>query len=983
MKNKISPIASGLRKQAEELLRKGSSGVSVFNVEDPILTPSDLQLSQPLSLSETQKLIYELEVHQIELEMQNDELSIAIRDADIAAHKYLKLFEFAPTGYFTLSSEGEIFEINLCGATMLGKSRSHLTSRRFGLFISEGSLNVFNHFLDAIFKSKTRESCEVTILNDSINPTIVFLTGIINDNENECLINAIDITVSKLTEESLQESEEKFRSSFMTSHDAFYIGSMDEGVIYEVNDVFEEVFGYSREETIGKSSLELNLYNNPQDRSRMIAELKKNGFVKDMEMRGQKKNGELIFVLISVRIIQISKQKYILGVIRDISERKLSEEFLQSSQEKYRAIFENIQDIYYQTNLTGIVLEISPSIKKFSEFEREEIIGYPVQNLYANPEERQDLLFDIMAAGELHDYELRIKTKSGKKKIVSINARLIFNSSGMPDHIDGSMRDITRRKQAEDEVKKLQKAIENSNASVVITDNKGNIEYANPYFTQLTGYTREEYSGQNPNVLKSGYHSAAFYKELWKTINSGQTWEGEFYNRKKDGSHFWENAVISPVQNEKNEITHYVAIKTDITAAKKINEELINAKLRAEESDNLKTAFLNNISHEIRTPFNGILGFLSILQSDDLTTAERIEYNSIINDSAHRLMNTINDIAEVSALQTNKITISESEITISTLIDDLTNHFTQDLNRKALSFTITNELPKNITFIYSDKLKLNTILNNLVSNAIKFTNLGTIGLEIRMKDSHIHYGLNENQQISSKESLDSRATNSVVPEPEIEFAIRDTGIGIPENKLKAIFERFIQADSSNTRRFEGSGLGTTIAKAYVEALGGTIRVESKEGQGSLFSFTIPCRTESKEKIALQTRNPGKSAHQVNLLKILIAEDDEASFMYLKMVIKPYTKELLIAKTGQEAVKLCSNNPDIDLVLMDIRMPVLDGNDATIQIRLINPKVIIIAQTAHALTSDNEKAIASGCNDYISKPIQKDQLITLIQKYFRI
>ena len=641
---------------------------------------------------------------------------------------------------------------------------------------------------------------------------------------------------------ALKESDEKFRLSFQGRRDAFYIESFDDGgVIVEVNDAFEKLFGYSREETLGKSTFELNLYDHGEDHLEMIKELRTKGSVSGVKLTGRKKNGELISLSISLSIIQNKRQKCISGVISENSEREISAQFPHINDERCRAIFENIQDVFYQTTLEGEIIELSPSIKKLSDFDREEIIGKQVQMLYHDPNEREVLLDSITGKRDLHDYELKIKTKTGQIKIVSINARLIDDPLGIPHHIDGSMRDITRRKQAEEEVKILQKAIENSNASVVITDNNGNIEYANPYYVQLTGFTKDDYMGQNPNILNSGYHSRSFYDGLWKTIKSGQTWEGEFYNRKKNGQHFWEHAIISPVQNEKNEITHYVAIKTDITAAKKINEELINAKLRAEESDKLKTAFLNNISHEIRTPFNGILGFISILQSEDLSTEERGEYTKIINESAFRLINTISDIAEASALQTGTITILESEFSLIRLTDELIQRFKIDLERKGLSFTINNKLPGELTFISTDHQKLNIILNNLISNAIKFTNFGSIELCIQLRQD-----INSDNSCEENDPEATLPTNSIKTTSQIEFVVKDTGIGIAENKQLSIFERFIQVDDSNTRRFEGSGLGTTIAKAYVEALGGTIWVESDMGKGSLFHFTIPAPPEPKK-----------------------------------------------------------------------------------------------------------------------------------------
>ncbi len=837
MKNRIRSTAFNFRQKAEELLKMGnsfSSSQSVANINES---------SNTLAQEDIKRLIYELEVHRIELELQNEELGLTVREAEKSAQKYSKLFDFAPSGYFILSGDGEIIDINLYGASLLGKSRSLLKNNRFGFFVTNETRSAFNLFLGNIFETHEKGFCELTLVSDDDSPKYLYLTGTVDENKELCLITAVDITANKHAEESANKSEEK-----------------------------------------------------------------------------------------------------------------------------YRTIFENIQDIFFQTNVAGIVLEISPSIKIFSEYDREEIIGNPILNLYYNPFERVSFLEAIMKSGELHDYELKVKTKMGEKKFISINARLIYNSEGLPDHIDGSMRDITRRKQAEAELSKLQKAIENSKASVVITDLSGNIEYANPYFSQLTGYTREEYTGQNPRFLKSGFHSQEFYKELWDTIKSGKTWEGEFYNRKKNGNFYWENAVISPLQNDQNEITHFVAIKTDITAAKKISEELITAKLHAEESDKLKTAFLNNISHEIRTPFNAILGFLTILQEEDLSRLEREEYTRIVNESSNRLMKTISDIAEVSAIQTGQTLVLESKVDINQIFNDLQRNFQPEIENKGLTFTINIELPATLPPFYTDSLKLISILNNLLNNAVKFTNSGSVELNVSMRD--------ENR-------VNDYINNSAVQPSVLEFVVKDTGIGIPDDQQQVLFERFMQIDNSNTRKYEGSGLGTTIAKAYAELLGGSIWVISEVGKGSAFHVTIPYRTEPNKKQRTNDSLSLKPNDHANSLKIMIAEDDEASAIFLKLLLKQYCREILIVSNGEEAVDTCRNCPDIDLVFMDIRMPVLDGYLATQQIRQFNPELIIFAQTANALSGDEEKALESGCNAYLAKPIQQGQLMSLLNKYFKL
>ena len=386
-------------------------------------------------------------------------------------------------------------------------------------------------------------------------------------------------------------------------------------------------------------------------------------------------------------------------------------------------------------------------------------------------------------------------------------------------------------------------------------------------------------------------------------------------------------------------------------------------KERAEESDNLKTSFLNNISHEIRTPFNGILGFLKLILEDDLTDDEKAEYGAIINLSSSRLMNTINDIVEISQIQAGQMKVLPSEIKINQLISELFDRFKNDAGNKGLQFTIENGLPVNTEYLNTDRNKLNIILNHLISNAIKFTKIGSIELGIQLVEKG----------------------------GEILFSVKDTGVGIPKAKQQLIFDIFMQGDVSNTRSFEGSGLGLAIAKAYTEMLGGKIWVESDRNgeltsKGSAFYFTIPYIRESKEekvikKIFKNQKPDNKNNPENSGLKILIVEDDIGSAVLVEVAVRKFARELIKVNTGVEAVEACRNNPDIDLVLMDIKMANMDGLEATRQIRKFNKDVIIIAQTAYAQTGDREKTIEAGCNDYIAKPILTDKLMALIQKYF--
>jgi len=510
----------------------------------------------------------------------------------------------------------------------------------------------------------------------------------------------------------------------------------------------------------------------------------------------------------------------------------------------------------------------------------------------------------------------------------------------------------------------IQTILDNLPIGLALNDiDKGQATYMNKKFEEIYGWTSAELTSI-ASFFEKIYPDEEYRRRITERIiadiNSGDPekmyWENISVTR-KDGSTRIVNAANIPL-TEQNTM---VSTVMDITMLHQIQNDLIKAKERAEESDKLKSSFLNNISHEIRTPFNGILGFLSLLQEDDLSADERDEYIGIINKSAYRLMNTINDIVEISQIQAGQAKITVSEANIRKLISGVYNHFKPDAEIKGLTFNFNNELPVNIETVFVDNTKLNTILTILIGNAIKFTKGGAIQLDIRLA----------NQAVETHGSA------------SLQFSVKDTGIGISENKREAIFELFRQEDGSNTRQFEGSGLGLSIAKAYVEMLGGNIWVESEEGQGSVFYFTLPLNFTPIEKEVDKNPDLAKGTeNQIRDLKILIAEDDDESAMLLQRTVKVFGKEVINVRNSVDAIETCRNNPDIDLILMDIKMPGVDGYEATRQIRQFNTKVIIIAQTAYALLGDRENAIESGCNDYISKPINKDQFMDLMRKYFK-
>ena len=413
-----------------------------------------------------------------------------------------------------------------------------------------------------------------------------------------------------------------------------------------------------------------------------------------------------------------------------------------------------------------------------------------------------------------------------------------------------------------------------------------------------------------------------------------------FYKKKKNNQ-FLETEVLKR--------TNELRIKNSELERNGI--ELMNAKVKAEESDRLKSAFLTNMSHEIRTPMNSILGFTNLLIDPNLSESDKELFADNIQSGSDRLLNTIDNIIEASRIEASQLKSSNSNFCINKLIEEIYNRFNSDNTNTRIEFSFSNGLPKAESSIFSDKSKISVILTNLIKNAFKFTKEGAINFGYRKKDNFL------------------------------EFYVVDTGVGVPIERQDAIFNLFVQSDIEDRNAYQGSGLGLFIAKSYVELLGGRIWIKSNLETGSSFYFTIPCQYDQSEESGLVSGVNDVSLKDSSAeLKILIVEDDMNSDVYLTAIVGNLTKHILHASDGMEAVNICQQQMDIDLILMDLKMPVMNGIDAIKKIREFNKDVYIIAQTAYALVGDRENAIQAGCNDYVSKPVKKDELLAKIAKY---
>lgn len=641
-----------------------------------------------------------------------------------------------------------------------------------------------------------------------------------------------------------------------------------------------------------------------------------------------------------------------------ITGRTKAEKALYKSEKRYRTLFENVQDVFYQTELAGTILEISPSIKQFTGFSREELIGNQVINLYYNPDDRIIFLAAIMKTGELLDYELRLKTKTGLLIYVSINGRLIYDAECKPHHIDGALRDITGRKQAEEGMRqneaRLHAIMQAIPDLIWLKDPDGVYLLCNTVFERVFGAREGYIVGKTDYDFVDKELADSFRENDRKAMAAGKpTSNEEWIIYADDGHRALLDTIKTPIYDFMGTLVGVLGVGHDITERQRMEAELVLAKVKAEESDRLKSAFLANMSHEIRTPMNGILGFTELLKEPDLTGEDQKAYISIIEKSGKRLLNIINDIVSISKVESGQMEVYPSQTNVNEQLEFIYKFFKPEVEQKGLQLIFKKKVPAKEAIIKTDREKIYAILTNLTNNAIKFTEQGVIEIGCEKKGAFL------------------------------EFFVRDTGKGIRPELKGIIFQRFMQGDESLNRIFEGAGLGLSISKAYVEMLGGRIWVESEVGKGSVFYFTIPC-DEKPQEVNLTAGVDVIADEEVEIhdLKILVVDDDETSVLLITKALKKIMDAPLLAKTGVEAVDACRKNPGIDLVLMDIRMPAMDGYEATTQIRQFNKDVIIIAQTAYALPGDKEKALEAGCNDYTTKPIDILALKRLIQKHFK-
>ncbi len=660
-------------------------------------------------------------------------------------------------------------------------------------------------------------------------------------------------------------------------------------------------------------------------------------------------------------------------------QRRRADAALQDSEANYRALTEQVPAIIYRARLDELstIIYISPAIVTLG-WTSDEWLAQPTLWLEClHPDDRGRVLAAAALSrqeGGSFDVEYRLRTRGGDWRHLHDRAGVVRDGAGQPLSLQGVMIDVSARVQAEAELRKLSQAVEQSPNSTVITNLRAEIEYVNEAFLEVTGYSREEVMGQNPRILQDPGVGQGDHAGMWAALMAGRSWRGVFRNRRKDGSVYTEFAHIAPLRQPDGRITHYVAVKEDITEKMRTAEELDRhrqrleelvhertaelaiARHRAEAANRAKSAFLANMSHEIRTPMNAIVGLSFLLQRDQVSPrqASRLEK---IDAAALHLLSIINSILDLSKIEAGKMLLDEVDFELGTVLDRAHALIADRAMAKGVAVRIEPDaLPG---WLHGDATRLSQALFNYADNALKFTARGSIVLRMRVLE----------------EGDDTLL---------LRFEVQDTGIGIDAAELPRLFQTFEQADTSTTRRYGGTGLGLALTHRLAELMGGETGVESQPGVGSTFWLTARLRhamappapaLPDAEMTDLELRRRCHGA------RVLLAEDDAVNREVAIELLHAAGVVVDTAVDGRQAVQHALAQP-YDLVLMDVQMPVMDGFDATRALRA-EPRLTglpIVALTANAFEEDRRACIAAGMNDFVTKPVDPKLLYATILRW---
>lgn len=881
-----------------------------------------------------------------------------------------KVLEFALEGIAQLDSHGCYLSVNKMYASLAGYEQNEMIGMSWEETVAPNEWEHMRHNYQ-IMLAEGKVSVEtVGVKKDG---SFFFKRVVMITNHSEtgtflgsyCFMN--DITEIKEIEKIIRESAIKFQAIF---HQSFqFIGLLSpDGMVLEANRSALQACGLQPEDVIGKVFWETPWWSHSvasqEQLKKAIIEVKERGFVR-FEATHPAADGSIITVDFSLKAVRDDKGEVILLIPegRDISDKKMIEDALRASEEQFRNSMEYASIGMALVSPEGRFLKVNQALCNIVGYSSEELVQTDFQTITHPEDLYADLVFvQKILNREIPSYEIekRYIHKNGNFVWILLSVSLIWSHEGLPLHFVAQMQDITKRKMFEQQIldneTRFRLVTEKvKDYAILMLDPEGYIKIWNIGAKRIKGYSANEILGQHFSIFYTQEAKEAHHpeRELEHAKNYG-SYEEEGWRVRKNGSCFWASVVITALFDDENKLLGFSKITRDLTERKFAEEQLEKAKSEAEQSAKFKSAFLANMSHEIRTPINGVLGLTEILLETSLVEEQRY-YLSMIQSSGKILLTIINDILDFSKIEAGKIQIEETPFKLREDVNEIIAPFIQQSQNREIEirYQIDSRIPD---VLIGDINRIRQILNNLISNALKFTEKGEITLGVH---------------------LIQHLENNLV----LDFWVQDTGIGLSEEQQHCIFEPFIQADNSTSRKYGGTGLGLSIVKNLVTLMNGKLWVESNLGQGSSFHFVLEFMTPYVGKPALAEVNFAGIEPPQRPLQILLAEDITTNQIVATAMLQKMGHTITLAQNGKQVLELLEKQ-HFDLILMDMLMPEMDGLEATRCIRQLemasSQHIPIIALTANALESDKVLCLQAGMDSFVSKPFNKEALFNAIQ-----
>jgi PAS domain S-box-containing protein len=867
---------------------------------------------------------------------------------------YRGLFNSVVDAIYIQDKDGRFLDVNQGAVEMYGYPREYFIGRSPADLAAPG-VNDLEKTLEAVRKTFAGEPQLFEWWgkrkNGEIFPKEVRLYRSLYFGQEVVVALGQDITNRKRAEENVRRSEMRFRRVWESSMDGMRI--LDErGSIVMVNDAFCRLMERPESAVIGKPytviyesiSAEQDIVDVKIFQERFASRT----FERHQEVELPLTGGKRILAEISNSVLEIPNEPLLLlSIFRDVTARREAERKLRESEEKFRSVSEQSPNMIY-INKKGKVVYVNQRCVDMMGFTKEEFYdpGFNFMSLIAP--EYDSLVMENFAkhrsGADIPSYEYALLTKD-QKRIVGLHTTRLMNYEG-ESAILGIVTDVTERRHVEEELRKLHRAVEQSPSSIVITDAKGTIEYVNPKFSEVTGYAFEEAKGQNPRILKSGYTAAEEYSKLWETILSGKEWRGEFHNRKKNGEQFWELASISPVRDSSGSITHFLAVKEDITQRKLLEQQLFHAR----KMESLGT-LASGIAHDFNNILGIILGYASMLKEKHLGPEKSAIYLDSIVKAADRGAGLVRQILTFARKSEFRLEM----VDVNSMIGELTTMLGETFPK---TISLALQLEKALPPLSVDRTQIHQALLNLCVNARDaMADHGSISIATRLVQG---------------KSLATRFATAT-DENYVEISVSDTGSGIDETTKARVFEPFFTTKEIG----KGTGLGLSVVFGVVEAHQGFVDVDSELGRGSTFRVYLPLPqgsvVASDEASAVGQDVRGGSE------TVLVVEDEELMLGFVITVLERKGYRVLFARDGEEAVAVYASQKNaIHLVLSDFGLPKLDGWEACLRIKVLNPSVKIILASGYLDPRLKSEILRGGIAGYIGKPYSPNEILKAIR-----